>query len=130
MIGGDAVALYPSMDVLGTTELVAKAVADSKLEFKNINLTYLLVYLFLVLGGDVLRENGLGDFIPKRIKWRDSKAKALSSKINREISNWSVNVDNISWEEERMLVALMMKCSMLALMDSTKHLLFIWWPTL
>ena len=35
LLGGDAIALYPSMDTLGTTELVAKAVIESKIEFKN-----------------------------------------------------------------------------------------------
>ena len=119
LIGGDAIALYPSMDIVGTTELVAKAVAESKVKFSSINLKYLLVYLFLVLGGDILEENGLGNYIPKRIKWKNSKAKALSSKINRELNNWSVNTDDMSWEEERMLVTLMIKVSILALMDST-----------
>ena len=119
LIGGDAVALYPSMDIIGTTELVAKAVADSKVEFKNINLKYLTIYLFLVLGGDVMRENGLGEYIPKRIRWKESKAKALSSKINREMENWSVQLDEITWQEERMLVTLLIKVSLLALMDST-----------
>ena len=110
------------MDIVGTTELVAKAVAESKVKFSSINLKYLLVYLFLVLGGDILEENGLGNYIPKRIKWKNSKAKALSSKINRELNNWSVNTDDMSWEEERMLVTLMIKVSILALMDSTCYL--------
>ena len=66
-----------------------------------------------------MRENGLGEYIPKRIRWKESKAKALSSKINREMENWSVQLDEITWQEERMLVTLLIKVSLLALMDST-----------
>ena len=66
-----------------------------------------------------MKENGLGEYIPKRVRWKDSKAKALSSKINREMENWSVQMDEITWQEERMLVTLLIKVSLLALMDST-----------
>ena len=119
LIGGDAIALYPSMDMIGTTEMVARAVAESKVEFRNINLKFLMIYLFLVLGGDVLKEYGLGDYVPKRTNWKDSKAQSLASQINRDINNWSVKTDNISWEEERMMVTLMVKIAVLALLDST-----------
>ena len=50
-LGGDAVALYPSMDIVGTPEVVTQAVIDSKVEFKNIDYKRLLIYLFLLLGG-------------------------------------------------------------------------------
>ena len=119
MIGGDAVALYPSMDELGTTELVAQAVMKSKINFRNIDLKHLLIYLFLTLGGDMLSECGLGDFIPKRVKWIKTRARSLSSKINRNMDNWSVNLSNISCQEKRMLIALCLKVSILALLDST-----------
>ena len=36
-MGGDAIALYPSMDIIGSTELVAKVVMESKMKFENIN---------------------------------------------------------------------------------------------
>ena len=121
LMGGDAIALYPSMDIIGTTEMIAQVVTESSLEFKNIHLKFLLVYLFLVLGENELRENGLADYIPKRTKWRDSRAMSLSSKINRDLNNWSVNTEKISWSEERMLVALLIKVAILALMDSTVY---------
>ena len=108
-MGGDAIALYPSMDIIGTTEMVAKVVSESDVKFNNVNLEYLVVYLFLVLGEDELKENGLGEFVPRRAKWKDSRAKSLSSKINIEISNWSVNLDGISWEEKRILITLLIK---------------------
>ena len=119
LIGRDAIALYPSMDTVATTEMIAKTIIESSLEFENIDTKYLLVYLKLVLGDEILKANGLGHFIPKRTEWRDSKARSLSSKINREMKNWSVDITDISWEEERLMVALMMKCAILALMDST-----------
>ena len=113
-MGGDAVALYPSMDIVGTTELVAKAVLESKVEFRNIDLKFLLVYLYLILGEEELKINGLGDFIPKRVKWKDSRARSLSAQINRCMNNWQVNTEEISWQEERMMIALMVKIAVLA----------------
>ena len=95
LIGGDAVALYPSMDYIGTTEMVAKTIIESKVEFKNIDLKFLVVYLYLVLGENILIENDLGAYIPKRSKWVDSKAKSLSCQINRNMGNWTVSIDNI-----------------------------------
>ena len=112
-------ALYPSMDILGTSEIVTQAVINSKVKFRNINREMLVVYLFLVLGGEVFRESGLDEYIPERSRWRESKSKSLASKINRDLDNWRTNVNKISWEEERMLLALLIKVSTLALMDST-----------
>ena len=50
LIGGDAVALYPSLDMVGTIEMVASVIIESEVEFKNVDLKPLLVYLTLVLG--------------------------------------------------------------------------------
>ena len=50
LIGGDAVALYPSMDIIGTTEMVAKVALESNIKFQNFDFRYLVVYLYLVLG--------------------------------------------------------------------------------
>ena len=107
------------MDMVETAELVAKTVIESRVEFKHINLKYLLVYLKLVLGDEILKENGLGDYIPQRTNWKESKAKSLSCQINKNMDNWSISTEALMWEEERMLVALMIKCAVLALMDST-----------
>ena len=107
------------MDMLGTTEMIAETIVNSDIEFKNINLKYLMVYLKLVLGDEILRENGLGAFVPRRTEWKCTRAKSLSSQINREMNNWAASVEEVSWEEERLMVALMMKCAILALMDST-----------
>ena len=67
--------------------MIAKTITESKIEFENINTKFMLVYLKLVLGDEIYKNNGLGQFIPKRIEWRDSKARSLSSKINREMKN-------------------------------------------
>ena len=119
LIGGDAVALYPSMDMIGTTEMVARVALESNVKFDNINYQYLLVYLYLVLGEEVFRENGLGELIPSRSNWKESKAKSLSSRINRNMENWRTNTDNISDQEKRILVLLLLKVFILAVMDST-----------
>ena len=57
-LGGDAVALYPSMDILGTSEIVTQAVINSKVKFRNINRKMLVIYLYLVSGGEAFRESG------------------------------------------------------------------------
>ena len=61
------------MDIIGTIELIAKAVSEPRIEYKNIAYKILTKDLFLVLGEDNLRENGFGDYIPKRMKWKKSK---------------------------------------------------------
>ena len=104
LIGGDAVALYPSMDMVETTEMVARVALETNVEFRNIDFKYLLVYLFLVLGADGLSDSGLGEFIPKRIKWKDSKACSLAAQLNRDMGNWQVNIDNLSWQEKKCLL--------------------------
>ena len=119
LIGGDAVALYPSMDMVETTEMVARTALETSVRFRNIDFKFLLVYLFLILGADVLSESGLGEFIPKRKKWKDSKACSLAAQLNRDIDNWHVKVDNLSWQEEKLLIALLLKVAILAVMDST-----------
>ena len=118
-IGGDAVALYPSMDILGTTEMIARVVMESNIKFENLNYQYMLVYLYLVLGEEVFRENGISGLVPSRSKWKDSKAKSLSSKINRDMRNWRTKCEDISDQDKKLLVALLLKVSILAIMDST-----------
>ena len=73
----------------------------------------------MVLGEEGLRDSGLYEYIPKRTKWKDSKACSLAAQLNRDMNNWKVNIDNMSWEEKRLLIALVLKVAMLAIMDST-----------
>ena len=65
-IGGDAVALYPSMDAIGTSELVYQAVLNSEVEFKSIQYEWLILYIYLMLGDEKMGEIELSKFIPKR----------------------------------------------------------------
>ena len=66
-LGGDAVALYPSMDDVGTADLIFKAVRTTSIEFKDINYKRLAVYLYLVMGPQYMRDMGLTACIPSRI---------------------------------------------------------------
>ena len=75
------------MNIIGTTEMIARVALESDVEFRNINYSYLLVYLYMVLGEEVFRENGLEEYIPVRTNWKDSKARSLSSQINRDMKN-------------------------------------------
>ena len=104
LVGGDAVALYPSLDLIGTTEMVARVIMDSDVKFENIDYGYLLVYLLLILGEEGLRDSGLKEYIPRRTNWKDSKACSLAAQLNRDMKNWEVNTENMSWQEKRLLV--------------------------
>ena len=118
-IGGDAVALYPSMDIVGTAEMVAQAVERTKIEFKEVDYASLSIYLFLLIGEEGFRENGLKEYTPERKVWKNSEAKSLTAKINRDINNWCVKTDNLDKSTQRKMFALMIKLATLALMDST-----------
>ena len=125
LVGGDAVALYPSMDNIGTAELVSHAVEQTRVEFKNIDYGFMSIYLYLVLGREGFVENGLIEYIPKREKWIKSKAKSLAAQINRERVNWRVYTDDMDKKAERKMLALMTKVLVLVLMDR-QYMLFIW----
>ena len=123
-MGGDAVALYPSMDAVGTSNIIYETVLDSKIEFKFIDYDWLCVYLYLILGEDILQEYDLSEAIPAR-RAREgekiSKAKSLSAKGNRTLNNWKFNTHSLTEEKKKKMVALMIKITTLVLMDSTYY---------
>ena len=119
LLGGDAVALYPSMEAEGSSEMVYEAVMDSKIAFRNINYDYLLVYLFLILGIEGLREYKLGHLVPRRKSSKECNARSLSATVNRDMGKWSIPSGDITEQEKKKLVALMLKVAVLAAMDST-----------
>ena len=43
------------MDTVATTDMIAKTIIESDLEFENIDTKYLLVYMKLVLGDEILK---------------------------------------------------------------------------
>ena len=113
------------MDPLGTAEMVFQSILESEIEFKNVDYKWLVVYLFLVLGEDCLREYGLATYIPrKKIRGKRgvSQAKSLAARGNRSLDNWWIELDNIGEKEKRTMLALMMKISILVLMDSTCYM--------
>ena len=124
-IGGDVVALYPSMDPIGTAEMIFQAVRESDVTFDNIDYKWLMIYLYVILGEEGLKEYNLDKFIPKRkaIRVRGkltvSKARSLAAKSNRSLENWIINLEDMSEEDGKQMVAVMMKINLLVLMDST-----------
>ena len=66
LLGADVSTLYPSMDALGTAELAAKSVRETRVEFEGINYDILAVYIFLLLGSQVMSKIGLSRSIPRR----------------------------------------------------------------
>ena len=119
---GDAVALYPSMDPLGTAEMVFESVLESNILFKNIEFKWLITYIYLVLGEEIFHDHEMSQYIPKRVLKKGkkvSKAKSLAANVNREPSNWIVRTEGLSEGMKKLLVAILVKTLLIVLMDST-----------
>ena len=117
MVGGDVVALYPNMDVTSTAELSARAVRESGIRLKGVDYKRLAVYLYLVLGPLMMVSLGLGECVPKRLL--KSTACSLASTSNRDMSNWSLEWENLSEVVKREMCAQMVKIGNLVTMEST-----------
>ena len=118
LLGADVQTLYPSLCPLGTADIAAEAVRNSKVSFKGIDFKFLIIYLFLIIGVGGLRSLGLNAFIPMR-KDRKCKSMSLIGKKNRTMDNWHVETDQLSDENKIEMVAAMVKISTLVLMKST-----------
>ena len=117
LVGGDVVALYPSMDVTATAQLSAQAVLESDILVTGVNFKLLAIYLFLVLGPVTMIDIGLSNCIPTRL-WK-SDAKALSGAMNRDMNNWQLDIDSVTYLEKKKMIAQMIKIGNLVTMEST-----------
>ena len=67
-------------------------------------------------------ESGLSDLIPQRKMNQNGKisqAKSLSARANRSMDNWVFNLIDLDEDRKKKLVALIVKISIIVLMDST-----------
>ena len=121
-VGADVCALYPSLDMVGTAELVAEAVRRSTVCFKSIDYEILSIYLLLTVGEQGMRETGLGRFIPTRKKEIKSTAMSLNATINRKFDNWQTKCEDMDAKDKIEMLALLVKISSLVMMKTTCYL--------
>ena len=85
LLGADVEALYPNMERTATGGMIYQAVLESDVSFQGINYELLAIYLFLVMGRNLMYKAGLEDCIPRR-RFDKSKARSLGAKINRDFN--------------------------------------------
>ena len=86
MVGGDVQALYPSLDVVTTSRLAARAVEETDIEIKGVDYHRLSVCLTITLGPGAMMKHGLEKAIARGCE--NSKAESLASKTNRDLTGW------------------------------------------
>ena len=117
-LGADVVSLYPNMEKTHTGELIYRSVKECDISFNGIDYGRLAVYLFLVMGRAVMTRCGLEECIPVRLG-KESNARSLGAKKNREISNWSINAEHFSEQLKREMLARLMQIQTIILMSSS-----------
>ena len=117
MIGGDVKALYPSLDGIATAQIAADSVRRSKVKFSGINVYFLMVYLFLVLGRDGMTKAQLQDCIPARKN--KSNAMSLSSIQNRNMNTWDFSNVSLTENKIREMIANMLQVAVLTMVSTT-----------
>ena len=126
MIGGDVVALYPSMDAVATAELAAQSIRETPIDFKGIDYKYLAVYIYLLLGPEEFDRSGLSEVIPVRNvidedkkDFEQSNSRSLLARNNRNMDYWYVDVEMLSDRDKVEMVAIMIKIATLVMMSTT-----------
>jgi len=64
-------------------------------------------------------EAGRKDEIPTRKFHKKSKSVSVNAKISRDSNGWRTNVENVSDNKKRIMIALMLKIAILVMMEST-----------
>ena len=136
MIGGDVIALYPSMESSQTAAIAGEAVLQSSLEFTNINYTYALVLLLLIVGKSWMYKMGLGEFIPTRnteainarkhegefnCKNNQGNPRSLNASINRKMSMWSFRGGTLTHAQKRRILSKIVQIATLVLMNTHSY---------
>ena len=71
MVGGDVVALYPSMEAAPTGAMAYQAVKETQVKFEKINYKFALIFLLLSIGQPAMNATGLGHLVPARKKCQE-----------------------------------------------------------
>ena len=100
IVGGDVEALYPSLEHIPTSKILYKAMMETDVNFESLDYGMMSIYLFLVLGGEGMKKHGLKR-LPQRTKEKDSAARSLLSKVNREKDDWDPKEGEFTDEDRR-----------------------------
>ena len=136
MVGGDVVALYPSMEANSTAAVAYRAVKESKLKFEKINYAYAMVFLTLTLGVGTIDKLGLAAVMPTRcvnyiasekeeenggfkyIPHEGGNPRSLNAKINRDLNAWKFDPTNLTDQLKREILARTVQVATLVLMTT------------
>ena len=89
MIGGDVKTLYPSLDIVSTSQIAAQAIRDTNIKFGGLDYDRLSVYLTLTLGDSLMGKCGLYHIIPSRTDESKVKINILSKAYTQIIEMYS-----------------------------------------
>ena len=98
-------------------KIMYEAIMDTTVQFEEIDYERMNVYLFLVVGAEVMRKHGLTK-IPSR-KSGKSKARSLLSTSNRLMDNWITHETNYTALEKKIMLALTVQVGILLIMTSS-----------
>ena len=118
-VGGNVIALYPSLDGVSASYLASEANKQTNIMFEGIDYRRLAVYLNLVLGEDNLCNLNLRDIIPER-RDPENKSEALSAKSNKDLSAW-VTREEFTQEEKKLMIAAMVQTMTLLMMATNVY---------
>ena len=136
MIGGDVVALYPSMEASPTATIAYHAVKNSKIKFNSLNMAYAVVFLLLTLGSTTMAALGLEEVIPKRKRLEEFHSSAendstkfkfktpsksgnprsLNANLNRNLMGWDFSEVKLDEFNKREILARVIQIMVLVLM--------------
>ena len=142
MLGGDVVALYPSMKTAPTGAVAYEAMKKTKIKFEKINYKYAIVFLLLTIGAGTLNNLGLSGVIPERKKreeydkldcgdgnveeetsfknmpLQNGNPRSLSAKMNRDMEAWDFKMCKLSDAQKSEILARIVQVAVLVLMST------------
>ena len=86
----DVDALYPSIDIEFAVDRCVDLILESGIEFKDVNINELGLYLALTEKQDTLRENNLLQYCPKRTTNKGRPPTITSSRMSSEEKRWEI----------------------------------------
>ena len=108
----DAVALYPSLDINKSSEIVSERILRGEVKFEGVNYKWAAKYLALVMSRVDIVRAGLGAVIPVKRggnQGRDRTIKSIEDDQKLERWKWTKTPAMYSEEERRMLIKQVVK---------------------
>ena len=145
MLGGDVVALYPSMEAAPTGAMTYQAVKETQVKFEKINYKFALIFLLLSIGQPAMNATGLGHLIPTRKRCLDrdmdefpddidqvptfkniknsntGNPQSLNAKVNRDLNYWEFNEQRLDDVIKKEIMARVIQVCVLVLMSTHSY---------